>query len=159
MAASNLFSIQKDELLKTLKQICTKLLKEPLDERQRQQALQEMLHLIKAGYYGNNWDEFRIRFELSHPDFYPKLLAAHPSLTKNEKDLCTLLALNMNTKEIASLTQKSARSIETYIYRIRKKINLDPAIKTNAYFHDFLTRTQQPSKSSSEEAEQPKEKE
>lgn len=159
MAATNLFSIQKDELLKTLKQICTKLLKEPLDERQRQQALQEMLHLIKAGYYGNSWDEFRIRFELSHPDFYPKLLAAHPSLTKNEKDLCTLLALNMNTKEIASLTQKSARSIETYIYRIRKKINLDPAIKTNAYFHDFLTRTQQPSKSSSEEAEQPKEKE
>ncbi|WP_262507977.1 7TM diverse intracellular signaling domain-containing protein [Williamwhitmania taraxaci] len=70
------------------------------------------------------WKEFEFRFNESHPDFYKALITQYPDLTQNEIQLCAFLKLNLNTKEIAMITQKSARSIEVMRSRIRQKMNL-----------------------------------
>jgi DNA-binding CsgD family transcriptional regulator len=72
----------------------------------------------------NLWKEFEIHFSETHPNFYKALLDKYPALTQNELRLCAFLKLNLNTKEIAMITQKSAKSIEVMRSRIRQKMDV-----------------------------------
>lgn len=69
-------------------------------------------------------EEFRVFFEKVHPHFVSKLSSAHPNLSSNDLRLCTYLYLNMSTKEIASLTCREVRSVESSRNRLRKKLEL-----------------------------------
>jgi len=60
------------------------------------------------------WEEFEIRFRDIHEEFYNSLIERFPELTKSEIRLCTLLRLDLNTKEIANMLDKSTASIEVY---------------------------------------------
>lgn len=70
------------------------------------------------------WDEFEIRYQQVHNKFYEKLQATSPNLTTNERRLCAFLRLNMTTKDIASITGQSIRSIEVARTRLRKKLDI-----------------------------------
>jgi DNA-binding CsgD family transcriptional regulator len=72
----------------------------------------------------NSWKEFEKHFNETHPDFYRLLLERYPELTTNEIKLSALLKLNLNTKEIARITDRSPRSIEVMRSRIRQKMEL-----------------------------------
>jgi DNA-binding CsgD family transcriptional regulator len=72
----------------------------------------------------NLWKEFELHFSETHPGFYKALMEKYPNLTSNEIKLCAYLKLNLNTKEIAMITQRSAHSIETMRSRIRQKMEL-----------------------------------
>lgn len=70
------------------------------------------------------WEEFEIRYQQVHNKFYEKLQATSPNLTTNERRLCAFLRLNMTTKDIASITGQSIRSIEVARTRLRKKLDI-----------------------------------
>ena len=70
------------------------------------------------------WEEFEIRFNEIHHEFYVNLEKRFPELTPNERKLCAFLKLNMTSKEISSLTGQSVRSIDVARTRLRKKLNL-----------------------------------
>ncbi|MBN2667664.1 MAG: tetratricopeptide repeat protein [Bacteroidales bacterium] len=70
------------------------------------------------------WEEFELRFLEVHQSFYENLQENYPDLTPNERRLCAFLKLNMNTKEISSITLQSSESIEKARTRLRKKFNL-----------------------------------
>ena len=72
----------------------------------------------------NVWDEFEVRYQQVHNEFYDKLQSASPHLTTNERRLCAFLRLNMTTKDIASITGQSTRSIEVARTRLRKKLEI-----------------------------------
>lgn len=72
----------------------------------------------------SNWKEFETQFVQVHPDFYKRLYQTHSSLTAYEQRLCAFLRMNLNTKEIASITSRSAKSIEVTRSRIRHKLQL-----------------------------------
>ena len=72
----------------------------------------------------NVWDEFEIRYQQVHNEFYEKLQSVSPHLTTNERRLCAFLRLNMTTKDIASITGQSIRSIEVARTRLRKKLEI-----------------------------------
>lgn len=59
-----------------------------------------------------------------YKDFIERLDEKYPSLTKSEKRLCTMLYINMSSKEIAVISNTTIRSVETSRYRLRKKFNL-----------------------------------
>ncbi len=69
-------------------------------------------------------DDFRIYFDEVHPDFLNKLLKQYPVLSKTDLRLCAYLLLGMSTKEIAALTFREIRSVESSRNRLRKKLNL-----------------------------------
>jgi DNA-binding CsgD family transcriptional regulator len=73
----------------------------------------------------NLWKEFEVHFNQTHPGFYKILTNKYPELTQNEVRLCAFLKLNLNTKEIAQITQKTPRSIEVMRSRIRQKMDLE----------------------------------
>ena len=72
----------------------------------------------------NVWEEFEMRYQQVHIEFYDKLQALSPHLTTNERRLCAFLRLNMTTKDIASITGQSTRSIEVARTRLRKKLEI-----------------------------------
>lgn len=59
-----------------------------------------------------------------YKDFLDRLEEKHPGLTKAEKKLCTMLYINMSSKEIATITNTTIRTIETSRYRLRRKFGL-----------------------------------
>jgi tetratricopeptide (TPR) repeat protein len=70
--------------------------------------------------------DFENRISTSNEDFYQKLLRAYPDLKPSELKLCSYLRLNLSTKELAEILNKSARTIENTRFSIRKKMGLGP---------------------------------
>lgn len=70
------------------------------------------------------WEEFEMRYQQVHNQFYEKLQKTCPNLSTNERRLCAFLRLNMTTKDIASITGQSLRSIEVARTRLRKKLQI-----------------------------------
>jgi len=70
--------------------------------------------------------ELENRITESNGDFYKNLLAAYPDLKPTELKLCSYLRLNLSTKELAEVLNKSARTIENTRFSIRKKMGLGP---------------------------------
>jgi PAS domain S-box-containing protein len=82
----------------------------------------------------NIWQEFESRFENVYHDFYKKLSEKFPELSQGEKKLCALLRLNLNSKDIAAITNQNPPSVDMARYRLRKKLNL----QTDENLIDFL---------------------
>lgn len=71
------------------------------------------------------WEDFRIQFEKTRPDFFNKLKKVSPSLSVNDLKHCTYIVSNLKSKEVAQLVNVSPRSVETVRYRIKKKMGLE----------------------------------
>lgn len=83
-------------------------------------------------------DDFRIYFDEVHPGFLQKLSERH-HLSKADLRLCAYLYLGMTTKEIAALTYKEVRSVESQRNRLRKKLDLQPGYDLSEYFKEIAT--------------------
>ena len=70
-------------------------------------------------------EKFHLQAEKLNHEFYNKLMQSFPNLTPNEKRLCTLLRLDLSSKEIASLLNITPKSVEMNRYRLRKKMNVN----------------------------------
>lgn len=82
-------------------------------------------------------EDFRVYFERVHPGFIQNLSAKHPNLSKNDLRLCTYLYLGMSTKEIATLTSREVRSIESSRNRLRKKLGMEAGEDIGRYLKAF----------------------
>ncbi len=89
-----------------------------------QRIINEVIIELQSSIDSDIWDEFEVRFNQVHINFYNKLSEMHPGLSSSDKKLCAFLRLNMTTKEIATLTNQSVNSLETARTRLRKKINI-----------------------------------
>ena len=70
------------------------------------------------------WKKLNEHLDSSRPQFTSALLTNHPNLTPAEIKLCALLSLNINTKEIAVITNQTYDSIRVSRTRLRKKLGL-----------------------------------
>lgn len=87
--------------------------------------IKSLLYELGNNIDKNAWREFETRFEQVHESFIEKLHKKYPDLTPNDRRLCAFLKLNMTTKDIAILTHRSPRSVESARYRLRKKFGLE----------------------------------
>ncbi len=77
-------------------------------------------------------------FDAMYPAFSEKLLQIAPDMNETELRLCIFLALGQSTKDMALLTRRSVRTIETSIYHIRKKLAIPTEEKTSDFLKKFL---------------------
>lgn len=133
MATNIMFLIKKNELIK---EIGSKLInmKSKLAEK-NQLPVQKIIFKLNSLTEDDVWEEFELRFQEVHSQFYENLNQQFPDLSPNERRLCAFLRLNMTTKEIASITQLSPKSIDVARTRLRKKLNLT---NTDANLVTFL---------------------
>jgi len=85
----------------------------------------------------SNWKEFETQFVQVHPDFYKRLYEKYPELSSYEQRICAFLRMNLNTKEIGSITGRSQKSIEVTRSRIRKKLNLTRKDNLSSFLASF----------------------
>ena len=101
-------------------------------------AIQKVSKKIKTTIDSEAWEEFEIRFQQVHNDFYDKLALSHPNLTKNEKRLCAFLRLDMSSKEISRITGQSVSALELARTRLRKKLDISNTdINLNTFLSQF----------------------
>lgn len=141
LASNALFLIRTDEMISNL----AKSIKQQLasnDLMKMRSLSKEMEAAIQAFNTGQGWDEFVHYFEEIHSSFYINLNKACPDLSKMEQRLCALLILNMSLKEIAQITNRSVRTIETLVYRLRKNLNVPSDEKTVHFLRKFMDETE-----------------
>lgn len=77
------------------------------------------------------------RIEEVDKGFDSKIRSLYPNLTKNEREVCILLRLNLSIKEIVSIKNTTIDSIKSIRYRIRKKIGLNPGEELEKKIQDL----------------------
>ncbi len=134
-------SLEKLKLHEGLSEICTGLRSVLLELNPRESVKREnirtQLNRLNALTDYDADGEFKLYFERVHPDFYRNLTALDTELTGRDMRLCALLYLGLNTKEIATLTYREIRSVESARNRLRKKLGLKLTDDLTAYLHSL----------------------
>lgn len=79
-------------------------------------------------------NDFQTRFNFVYEGFFKKILEIAPNLTPNEIKICAYLRLNISTKEIAALTNKSVGTIDNARSNVKKKLK----VNNNTNLQSFL---------------------
>lgn len=117
-----MYLLRKNEFILS---IIEKLKKAHLDAKpENKKIISELIRELKTNTDSVSWEEFELRFQEVHTDFYTHIREAYPDLTTNEIRLCAFFRLNMTSKEIAAITYQSLNSIKVARYRLRKKLKL-----------------------------------
>lgn len=115
--------IEKNELLEQLKlEMKSVEAKEP----QSTKKLKELSNSINSSLYiDKDRKEFELQLNKTYQSFFLKLDKEFPDLTKNERRLCSLLVLELSSKDIATILNISPDGVKKSRYRLRKKLNLE----------------------------------
>lgn len=118
-----LHMVQKNKVLQAVKQEISSLAKTANGEDKK--ALRALVRRIDFNIQSDeDWNTFRLYFEQTNHGFYEKLALINNDLTGTELKLCSLIKLNMNIKETASVLNIEPTSVKTARHRLRKKLNL-----------------------------------
>jgi tetratricopeptide (TPR) repeat protein len=104
---------------------------------ENKQLLNDVIRKMELDASSDQWEEFEVRFQQVHTDFYKNLGKKFPDLSSNELRLCAFLRLNMNTKDIAAITYQSTNSITVARWRLRQKFGLNKEESLTAYLTQF----------------------
>ncbi|WP_316838528.1 tetratricopeptide repeat protein [Pedobacter gandavensis] len=114
--------VQKNELINVISEKLMDI-KETLG-KESHTAVQKVITDLQSNLQPELLNEFKLRFQHIHNDFFEKLNEQFPNLSPSELRLCAFLKLNLTTKEISAITNISPKSIEIARTRLRKKLNL-----------------------------------
>lgn len=120
LTSKTIFINQKNQILESLLGELEDLKKSDVSE----QSIHHLQVKLRQELAPNAWKEFEMQFNEVHPGFQGRLLKKFPELTPAERRLCAFMRLDMNTREISSLSGQSIKSIEVARTRIRKKLGV-----------------------------------
>lgn len=87
--------------------------------------LASIVSMIKSSSVNTKvWDDFRLYFEKTEPEFLALLSQKYPLLTTIDLKYCCYLKMNMSNDDIRSLLGINQESVRTHQYRLKKKMSL-----------------------------------
>lgn len=122
LISDSLSAVQFTEVMESLKQKFDLLKCTSTQSGEMEILLNEVDAILKTFSPHEKWEEFRLLFKQLGKNFYDSLQKDYPRLTPLDQRLCALISLNLTTKEIASITNKSVRGIESAKCRLRRKM-------------------------------------
>lgn len=81
--------------------------------------------------------ELELRIENEYQDFHYKLETLFPDLTEKDKKLCSLLLLDLSSKDIASVLNIESSSVDKSRYRLRKKMEIEGDISFSTFLRSL----------------------
>ena len=128
---------QKNELLNSINQKINLLLSR-VSSPENIEIIKEISSAIKLKQLeSSETDLFNQRFSAIHEDFFIKLKALYPSLTKTDLRFCAYLKINLSSDQIANIQNVTNEAIRKTRYRIRKKLGLKPENSLEDYISEF----------------------
>lgn len=124
---------KKKKIIKTLN-LENSQLKELIDKKElSEESLKDLLNTISLSDI-----LFLEKFQLAFPSFRQRLYNhTIVNLTTSELTLCGMLKLGLSTKEIATYTNTSIKSVESRKYRLRKKLHIPSDVAFTTWFFKF----------------------
>lgn len=101
--------------------------------KNQQARFQSIRRKLKPHVSSNHLDEFEVRFKGVNDSFYIKLNELAPDLTPNELRICAFMKINITTKDMAILTNRTTGTIENVRISIRRKLKLDKGVNLQQY--------------------------
>lgn len=86
-----------------------------------QEIIRDVEQQIK---YDKDWKGLSQQIQFVQDDFITKLKSKAPNLSRTELNICSLLKLNLSSKEIADILFLSPQSVDVSRHRIRNKLNI-----------------------------------
>lgn len=111
--------LDKTDLERSLNEKINILIEQSRLKKSDSEELKFITHLAMS-----NDPCFFLKFKEFDSIFIKKLLELSPKLVAAELELCALMRLSFETKEIARYTRQSVRAVESKKFRIRKKLNI-----------------------------------
>ncbi|WP_435579854.1 hypothetical protein [Gilvibacter sp.] len=68
-------------------------------------------------------------------EFIKKLKTTHPELTKTDVEICSLIRIGLNRKEVANLRNTSLEAVKSSRFRIKKKLGLTAEASLDDYIN------------------------
>ncbi|MCF1422364.1 helix-turn-helix transcriptional regulator [Mangrovimonas futianensis] len=100
--------------------------------------IKELLDSIEDKKRANTFTEnLHEKIATINSEFYSKLKISHPDLTDYDIKLCTLIRINLESKDIATILNISPSSVNTSRYRIRKKLELSKGDNLTDYLKNI----------------------
>jgi tetratricopeptide (TPR) repeat protein/DNA-binding CsgD family transcriptional regulator len=122
--------VQKNEFLD---EVATRI-KSLRDSDEMKRGLDPLLREIDGNRNAQGeWDQFEQQFRSIHYDFTDRLARDYPTLSPTELKVCSLLKINLATKEIANILCCSPRTVEDHRYSIRTKLGIKSAKNLSSY--------------------------
>lgn len=136
LAIMSIQKIEADELIDNLAKTLPKIQWDA--DSENSENLEKIRQSLKTRNNRKSISDFEFYFERLHIGFFERLQQKYPDLTANERRLCAFLKLQMNSKEIASVTGQTVRAIEIARTRLRKKLGITNAeVHLNDFFNHF----------------------
>ena len=86
---------------------------------------------------GEEWDDFKVRFEALHPYFYSRLIRKYPELTKSEIRLVLLIHIGYSQKEMSKMLSIAPDSVKKGRTRVRKKMGIPSDVGLEEFLLQF----------------------
>jgi len=129
--------VEKEKILSRLKKVI-KLLKQASGEAEREEVIKEInLMITESLNLAKERELFYSSVSNVNTDFFIRLSQQFTTLTESDKRLIALIKLGLSSKEIASLSNISPKSVEMNRYRLRKKLNLPPDIELSKFVNQI----------------------
>ena len=129
--------LQLSRLTELHEQISKKLTRLKEDFPELESHINEITGNVSARLLNEAWKRYEENFMELNPSFYKQVLEVHPDISPAEIRLCTLLRLNMSSKEIAAFIHQEESSIRVSRSRLRKKIGLCESDNLVSYLLKF----------------------
>lgn len=94
-----------------------------LDREKMAQSIIE--ELKRLSFSEGVWEMFSYYFDNVNTGFYDRLREYCPQLTNAERRMCAFIIMNLTNKEIASLTNRSVRTVECIKYNLKRKLGIE----------------------------------
>lgn len=119
--------LEKDEII-LKKQDEAQELKQKINE-----SFSELVQLAEE-----NSPQFWIRFQEVYPEYLSKMLTVNSKFTNAELILSAYIYIGISSKDIASYTFRSLKTIENIRYSLRKKLGISSDENLNVWLRDYI---------------------
>ncbi|MCA6362928.1 MAG: hypothetical protein IM638_07805 [Bacteroidetes bacterium] len=114
---------QKSQVLNRVREKISSLYRN-VDDSTRKELL-AIVSSIKSSMSNTRlWEDFKLYYQNTDPDFLFKLANRHPELTSRDIKYCCYLKMNMSNEDIMNLLGINQESVRTHKYRLKRKLNL-----------------------------------
>lgn len=121
----------KNHLLNEINELSAQM----TDDKDSIDTTMDKIHHIIHGNLNidEEWDNFKLHFDMVHPHFFEKLTLLSNDLTEENLKICAYYKMGITTKQIAQLLNVVPDSIIKNRYRIKKKLKLSDTMSLSEF--------------------------
>ena len=132
------FAVNLSQKRKLIEKILEKI--KELKSKSQGELQSDILNLIREvnnyNLIDNSLKSLQSNINKVNSAFFEKLSMKYPSLTKTEREVCSLLMLSFTSKDIAQIRNVTPNAVKKMRQNIRKKISIEPTEDLQEYLRN-----------------------